>query len=60
MLMPEEVILSIKLTQGPVFARPAMTYLMTQLNDMEVQEATKVFFALTQKRGALSIKGADG
>ena len=32
MLMPEEVVLSLKLTAGPVFAKQAMNYLTSQLN----------------------------
>ena len=60
MLMPEEVILALKLTKGNVFVPRAMTYLTTQLNEMEMQEASKLFFALTQKRGALSLKDSKG
>ena len=47
MLMPEEVLLALKVTQSNVFSKPTMSYLTSQLNMMEVQEAAKVFFALT-------------
>lgn len=60
MLMPEEVVLALKLTQGNVFAKNAQTYLTSQLNQMEMQEATKIFFALTQKKGALPLKDSRG
>lgn len=60
MLMPEEVVLSLKLTRGNVLSEPAMTYLTSQLNEMEIQEATKVFFALSQKSGALNLTTRDG
>ena len=60
MLMPEEVLLALKLSRSAVFAKPTMAYLTSQLNMMEVQEAAKIFFALTQKRGALSIKDSRG
>ena len=37
-----------------------MSYLTSQLNQMEVQEAAKVFFALTQKKNALALTTPDG
>ena len=47
--------LSLKLTSGPVFAKPAMSYITSNLNMMEMQEAAKLFFALSQKPGALNL-----
>ena len=52
--------LALKLTHGGVFSKLAMTYLTSQLNLMETQEATKIFFALTQKKGALVLTDVDG
>ena len=60
MLLPEEVILSLKLTQGKVFCKPAMSYITGNLNMMEMQEATKLFFALSQKPGALKLTDSSG
>ena len=59
MLMPEEVVLSLKFTRTTVFVQYAIQYLTKQLNQMQIQEVTKVFFALTRKKDALSFTGDD-
>lgn len=55
--MPEEVVLSLKLTRTNIFVEYAISYLKKQLNDMQIQEVAKVFFALTRKKDALSYSG---
>ena len=57
MLMPEEVIMSLKFSRSKVFVPFAMKYLTNELGQMQIQEATRIFFALTQKNGALDLTG---
>ena len=45
--MPEEIILAIQLTKSSYFNEKAIDYVTAQLNDMEVQEVSSIFSAIT-------------
>ena len=49
--------LALRVSRSTVFVKHAMQYLKLQLNDMQIQEVAKVFFALSRKKGALDLTG---
>ena len=52
--MPEEIILAIQLTKSSYFNEKAIDYVTAQLNDMEVQEVSSIFSAITTNTAGLN------